>query len=497
MLMNPILFALQKAHNDKPGTTLFHEQILERLLDEQPPPSSSSRPASRRRRRGLATPERHRDHEPHTNQTQAQRLMRLGWWIVLGAIVPLGSWISFAPLSMAVVAPGIVKVDLNRRPVQHLEGGTVRTVFVRDGQHVNAGDPVLALGDISVDADRNRLAYRVNVERAALARLEAEQTLSKTLVFPKELLSAAQHDTRVEQALSKETALFKARRDAITSEIALMTTQHERIEQEITALQAQITHAQQALALQRKELEANQGLLTRGFIAPTRLGQIESTVIEYAAKLEERRSELARASQRLVDNDLRIQSVQNQYVQVASDQLKVTAARLGEIEQELRKSTDAAARQIVVAPARGVVIDLKFTSPGAVVRPGEPIAEIVPSDAQLMVEAYIRPGEINHVHRDQRARIKFTAFKHRTTSMVTGTVTYVSADRLTDKANNMPYYSAMILADAEALHTAGEHELKLQAGMPAEVYLEGPQQTALQYLLEPITSMLRKAGRHM
>ena len=216
---------------------------------------------------------------------------------------------------------------------------------------------------------------------------------------------------------------------------------------------------------------------------------------DYAAKLEERRSELARAGQRLVDSDLKIKSTQNQYVQVASDQLKVTAARLGEIEQELRKSEDAAARQVVTAPASGEVIDLKFTSPGAVVRPGEPIAEIVPSDAQLMIEAYIRPEEINHVRRDQRARIRFTAFKYRTTSMVTGTVTYVSADRLLERASNMPYYSVMILADADSLQAAGE--LKLQAGMPAEVYIEGTPQTALQYLMEPITSTLRKAGRQM
>ena len=143
---------------------------------------------------------------------------------------------------------------------------------------------------------------------------------------------------------------------------------------------------------QTQDLDANRALLARGLIAPTRLAQLEAVVVDYAAKLEERRSELARAGQRLVDSDFRITSMQNRYVQVASDQLKVTAARLGEIEQERRKSVDAAARQVVAAPASGEVIELKFTSPGAVVRPSEPIAEIVPSDARLMIEAYIRPG---------------------------------------------------------------------------------------------------------
>src|SRR5262245_29242834 len=127
----------------------------------------------------------------------ARSLVRLGWWIIVGALVPLGVWVCLAPLSMAVVAPGFVKVDLNRRPVQHLEGGIVRTVLVRDGQKVNAGDAVLILGDVGVDAERNRLEYRANVERAGIARLEAEELRAETVSFPSALLSATRSDARV------------------------------------------------------------------------------------------------------------------------------------------------------------------------------------------------------------------------------------------------------------------------------------------------------------
>lgn len=444
----------------------------------------------------IAPFDQHPNVKARTGQQHANRLVRGGWWIILGAIVPIGIWSALAALSMAVVAPAFVKVDLNRRPVQHLEGGIVRTVLVRDGQTVKAGDPILILGDVGVDADRNRLVYRVNAERAALARLDAEQRLANTLVFPKELLLAAQQDDRVHQGLIKETALFEARRNALASEVALMRTQRERVEQEITALRAQISQAQSSLALQQKDLDANRGLLKGGFISITRVGQIEAVVMDYASKIEERRSELARAAQRLVETDLKIQSIQNQYMQTASDQLKATAAQLTEIEQERRKSDDAAVRQVVRAPASGEVMDLKFTSPGAVVRAGEPIAEIVPSDAKLMIEAQIRPEDVNNVQRNQPARIKFTAFKYRNTSMVTGRVSYVSADRLIDRGSNLPYYSVMILADVDSVQAAGG-ELKLQAGMPAEVYIEGSTQTPLQYLTAPITATIRKAGRQM
>jgi HlyD family secretion protein len=430
-----------------------------------------------------------------SSREHARRLVRAGWWIVLGAIAPIGAWMAFAPLSMAVVAPAFVKVDLNRRPVQHLEGGIVREVLVRDGQRVNAGEPVLILGDVGVDADRNRLRYRVNVERAALARLEAEQAFAMQLVFPKGLLIEAKQDKRVSEALQKEAALFEARRDALASEAALMKTQRDHVEQEITALRAQVAQAQNSLALQHKFYQANRGLLDGGFIAPTRLEQIEATVADYAAKLEEQRSALSRAAQRLVDTDLKIKSLQNQYMQAASDQLKVTGARLGEIEQELRKTEDAATRQVVVAPASGEIIDLKFTSPGAVIRPGEPIADIVPNEARLLVEARIRPEDVSHVFLEQLAHVRFTAFRYRSTATVTGKVNYVSADRLVDHASNTPYYSVMIVVDAESLQSSGVP--KVQAGMPAEAYIEGTKQTPLQYLVEPITSGIRKAGRQI
>ncbi|MET3441045.1 HlyD family secretion protein [Variovorax paradoxus] len=433
--------------------------------------------------------------ETRSSREHALRLVRGGCWIVIGAILPLGLWMGFAPLSMAVVAPAFVKVDLNRRPVQHLEGGTVREVLVRDGQHVRAGDPILILGDVRVDADRNRLSYRVHVERAMLVRLEAERSVSRTLAFPEDLRRAAGQDDRIGQALLKETALFQAQRHSLESGTSLMRTQRDRVQQEIVAVHAQISQAESSLALQRQDLEANRGLIKEGFISSSRISQLDAVVMEYAAKLEERRTELARAAQRLVEIDLKIQSARNDYVKAASDQLKATAQRLGEIEQEQRKSNDAAARQVVVAPASGEVIDLKFTSPGAVVGPGEAIADIVPSDTQLMIEAHIRPEDVSNVHLNQRARVKFTAFKYRNTSMVTGKVTYVAGDRLIDRQTNLPYYSVMILADVDSLKSIGD--FKLQAGMPAEVYIEGVTQTALQYVAEPIASTIRRAGRQM
>ncbi|HET9977907.1 MAG TPA: HlyD family efflux transporter periplasmic adaptor subunit, partial [Burkholderiaceae bacterium] len=209
--------------------------------------------------------------------------------------------------------------------------------------------------------------------------------------------------------------------------------------------------------------------------------------------LEERKGELARAEQRFIDNDLRIKALESEYRQQASDQLKVAASRLSEIQQEQRKTSDASARQVIAAPAAGEVMNLRFTSPGAVVSPREPIADIVPADARLTVEARIRTEDAARIVRGQATDVRFTAFTARNTPLVAGRVTYVAPDRSVDRQSGLAYYTATIEVEPASLAAAGE--LKLQAGMPAEVYVKGEARSALAYLLEPVTQVMRRAGR--
>ena len=424
---------------------------------------------------------------------EARRLARRAALVLLFGLVPVAAWLALAPLSAAVVAASFVKVDLDRRVVQHAEGGTVREVKVRDGQHVAQGETLLVLGDVAVAADLNRINYRVMAERASLARLEAEQISAAALAFPPEVASAAQADARLAEQLVKERALFAARRDALVGQSALLRSQQAKVVQEATALRAQIAQAGESMRHQTAELETNRRLLADGFVSATRISQLEATVADYGVKLEERRSELARAEQRLLDADLRIKSLEGDYRQQASDQLKVSAARLAEIQQEQRKTLDASSRQVIAAPVAGQVVNLKFATPGSVISPREPIADIVPADPRLVVEAHLRTEDVGRVAQGQRADIRFTAFQYRTTKLVEGKVFYVAADRSVDRQTNQAYYVALIEADPASLAQSGE--MKLQAGMPAEVFIKGEERTPLQYLVEPVTQVLRRAGR--
>ena len=427
------------------------------------------------------------------HEAEAARLMRAAALACGLGLLPLLAWLTWAPLAAAVVAPAVMKAELNRSPVQHADGGIVREVLVRNGQRVTEGQPLLVLGDVSVDADMQRWRKRVRSENASLARLEAERALRPSLTFGADLAEAARSDADLAELLDTERSLFEARRGALLAQTGLLAQQREKVVQEVQALRAQIERAMESLRLQREELATNRNLLKDGYISATRITQIEAQVADYGVKLEERRSELARAEQRMVDTDLRIKALQGDYRQQASDQLKATTARLAEIQQEQRKTGDAARRQVIVAPSTGDVIDLRVTAAGAVIGARETVAEIVPSTQRLVLEARLRPEDIDRVHQGQSADIRFTAFAYRTTPLVHGTVNYVSADRLVDKQTGAPYFSAQIESSAESLSQLTDH--KLMAGMPAEVYLRGDSRTALQYLLEPLSVAVLRAGR--
>jgi HlyD family type I secretion membrane fusion protein len=435
----------------------------------------------------------------HTNPSLAPYVIEARWLGRLGAAVlalgllPVLAWLALAPLSSAVIAHAFVKVDLDRRPVQHAEGGIIREVKVRDGQRVAQGEPLIILGDVAVDADLSRLTYRLQAERASSARLEAEQVVLSSLTFSPDLLAAASTDARLAEQLAKERALFVTRRDALRTQTALLREQCERVVQEGVALRAQIAQASESLKHQQVELASNRNLLKDGFVSLARISQLEAGVADYAAKLEEKRSEVARAEQRLIDVDLRIKSLEGEYRQQAGDQLKVTTTRIAEIQEELRKVRDASVRQVIVAPAAGDVMDLKFNAPGAVVPPRETIANIVPKDPKLVIEAHIRTEDVSRVRQGGIAEVRFTAYKYRTTRMVEGKVLYVAADRSVDRVNGSPYY--VVLVEAEPASLGKAEDIKLQAGMPAEVYIKGEERTPLEYLIEPVTQILHKAGR--
>jgi HlyD family type I secretion membrane fusion protein len=417
-------------------------------------------------------------------EKEARSIIRSGLAVIVvgaGAFLLWGFW---APLSGAIIAPGYVKVDLNRKVVQHQEGGIVRAISVRDGDRVTQGQELVLLDDVRIDAQLDLLRTQLDAERAKTARLEAERTLAAKPVFPKNLIK--------DEYRTREEALFRARREALDTQIAVLRKQIRETAEEAEALAQQVAAEERALKLQKEELESNERLLAQGYVQRTRLMTLQRAVAEYEARHSERRAELSKSRQRTSELEFRVLSMRNTYVQAATDELKESATRMFDLEERIRPSRDASERQKIVAPIAGEVVGLRVFNAGSVIGPREVLMEIVPTEKRLIVEARIRPEDINHVKQGSEADIRLTAYQSRTTPLVAGTVLYVSGDRLVEQQTGHPYYTVHIDVPEKSLSDAN---LKLQAGMPAEVFIRTDVRSALDYLLAPVTTYLRRAMR--
>jgi HlyD family type I secretion membrane fusion protein len=421
-----------------------------------------------------------------------RRLIRAGLAGILVLVAAVAVWAALAPVSGAVIAPGAVKVDMYRRTVQHQEGGIVDGILVRDGSRVKAGDPLLVLKDVKVEAGMDVILNQLDAELAKSARLQAEQAWADRIPWPPELQSRAS-EPRIAQLLRREQELFDARREAYRTQVELIQRQLKDTDNEIRARQAQVKADQASLRFQREELESNRKLLKEGFISNTRILGLERSLADVDARLSEHEADLATARTKASDLKLKEVNLRTTMMQDAANEMRQTTVQLLDLRERLRPLQDAATRQRILAPIGGEVVGLKFTSVGAVIGPRDPILDIVPENIELIIEGRVRPEDVNYVHVGAEADVRLTSFRQRITPVVDGTVIYLSADRIEDRDQRTAYYVVHVRVTPEALVKAGD--LKLQAGMPAELFIKTAPRTALMYVLDPVTGFLQRSLR--
>jgi HlyD family type I secretion membrane fusion protein len=397
-------------------------------------------------------------------------------------------WSTLAPLSGAVIAAGRVKVELNRKTVQHQEGGIVRKILVRDGDLVRAGQPLLVIGDVRNDAELSLLQDQLVTERIRYARASAEAALSSSFQSPADL------DTSIaKEPLAREQALFDSRRRTLNELVTSLNAQVRDAQAQADALSHQIESIEGSAKLASDELALNEKLVSQGFVQRSRLLQLQRDASDYRSRISEAQSELSLAHQRGGEVQARIRQTRNQYQQLAADESKESASKIREIEERLRPSKDQAERQYVRAPVDGKVMGLHVAAVGEVVAPREPLLDVVPTREKLVVEARIRPQDINHVREGSAAQVRLTPFDSRSTPLLAGSVTFVSPDLVTGPENSEAWFVATVVVDASAL--ASRPGMQLQAGMPAELYVTTPARTLFQYLAKPFTSFTSHAMR--
>src|SRR3954471_8916428 len=211
--------------------------------------------------------------------TELKRLVTAGLFIIVAGLVGLGGWTAVAPLSGAIVGPGFVKVDLNRKVVQHQEGGIVREIRVRDGDRVKQGQPLVVIEDVRVDAQLDLLSIQLIAERAKSARLTAEAAYAQKTTFPADIVRR-ENEPKVKEVVEREHALFRSRRESIDSQVAQLRAQIRETQAEAAALGEQVAAEERAIHLQKDELKANEQLLSQGYVQKTRVLTLQRAVAE-------------------------------------------------------------------------------------------------------------------------------------------------------------------------------------------------------------------------
>jgi HlyD family secretion protein len=401
-------------------------------------------------------------------------------------------WSYLTPLHGAVQAQADVIFDSRRKTVQHLEGGIVKQIMVKEGETVKVGQPLIVLADEQIRPMVEMMEGQSIAETAALARLDAEKSDQSTITFPGSLLAKAK-DPTVARAIQTETRLFNAKLDNYNSQIDIAKSQIQQIREETRGLQDQLISKKKEIASLTEQLAANHELLKDGYVTRTIVLDLDRTIARENGELENLSAAIARNKQRLAEYEMRIIGFKSARIQDAASEMKLSSAKRLELEERIRPSRNSLERQIIRAPVSGRVVDLKVTTTGGVIGGREPLMDIVPQSDQMILEAKIGVNDINDVKIGQTADITLTAYKASTTPTVKAKVTYVSADRLVSRTaqGDMPYYSVRLEVDPASMKEGGD--LKLYPGMMAQVSIQTKPRTAYDYFIGPLTQRMGKA----
>lgn len=419
--------------------------------------------------------------------------------IVFGMVMAIilfgifGLWAVLAPIDSAAIAQGNVMPDSNRKTIDHLEGGIVSEILVKEGEVVEAGQVLVVLDDTAAKARRDLYRGQYVAALATEARLIAERDNAEEVQFPPELTEQVGDDVKVAANLDSQRRLFQSRRESLQGQTDVLQQQIKQSEEEINGLTEQITSSDRQLELLADEIKDVRFLLESGNAAKTRLLALQRRQAEIQGEKGERQAMIARAEQRINEAKIEMFNLKTRFLNEVVGELRDTQVTLSDLEEQLRAAEDVMKRIDIRAPIAGQITGLAVHTVGGVIAPGEPIMDIVPNDDRLIVEARVRPQDIDLVRPGLLARVRLLAFKVRDVPPVEGIVETVSADRFQDERTGESYFTARIEIDESQLEKLDNVELS--SGMPTEVLIVTGSRSLFSYLISPIKDSFNRAFR--
>lgn len=416
---------------------------------------------------------------------RARPTILIGVTLMFALFGVVGLWAAVVPLKAGAIAPGRIISESNRKEIQHLEGGIIKEILVKDGTTVKAGQPLVRLDSTNAKARRDQVLGQYLAAKATEARLIAERDGKTSITFPDEYLKQEAANPKVKEALETQRRLFTTRRDALTGQISVLNQQAGQSGDEIRGLRDQISAANTQIGLLGDEIAVVQGLLASGNATKPRLLALQRQQADLMGQRGQAQAMVSRANQTISESKTTILNLKNETLNKIVVELKDTQVQLSTLEEQARSTSDVARRVEVTAPLAGIVTGLKTNTVGGVVQPGEILMSLIPSDDRLIVEARVAPQDVDVVREGLLAQVRLTAFTSRSLRPIEGKVLTIAADRFDDKNTGESYYIAKIEIPAAELTALGK-DIKLTSGMPADVLIVVGSRTMLSYIMRPI-----------
>ena len=434
--------------------------------------------------------------EAEFTPAQKRSMMRpvlIGCVLIGVFVVGLLTWAGFSSVSGAVLAPGVVRAEANRQTVKSLEGGIVRQILVRNGDRVRVGQPLLIFDDVQPRAQVDVYSRQYDGLLAQRARFQAEVLGQGAIVFPAELTSR-RGDPFVGALMAEQQSLFQTRRMVLNSQAAVLRQQILGLESRIGGLQIQSASIAEQSALISEELSGMQKLHEQGYAPKTRVLALQRSVADLNGRRGAQIADIDRTRESIGEIQIKLSGLRQNYVGEAAAGLETVQAQIAEVEPRLRAARDALAHTRVTAPSDGYVLNLSQFTVGGVAGAGETLLDVVPADAPLVIDARVRPNDIEQVTPGMAARVQLSAYSTRLAPRVEADVTTVAADRVIDERTGEPYFPVELRIRPDELKKFNG-KVKLYPGMPADTQITTGKRTILDFLIGPVRDTLSDSLR--
>ena len=420
-----------------------------------------------------------------------------GILVIALTVAGFGVWGNTAPIAGAIVASGVFVATGQNKIIQHLEGGVIRAIHVREGDLVDEDQLLVELDETTPRAELRRLHLR-NLRLTAMdTRLEAEMLEAKEVRIPEDLSQAA-GDPEVAAILESQRLAFVARRNNVDSDIASIVEGINALNERIAGSNIQLDGVKRQIKLLDDEIETKRYLLQTGLVRKPELLVLQRTKANLEGEVGRIMGEIGDAKERIARSNEQINGVRKTAIKTAVEQMHEVRGELADVRERMLAAKGVLDRVRITAPVRGVVVKLRYHTQGGVIEPSKNIMEILPLQEELIIEARVRPQDIDSVKHGQHAMVRLTALNQRITPMVSGEVIYLSADTLADERKSQQvgptdvYVVRVKLNREEAMAIPG---FSPTPGMPVEVYIKTSERTFLQYVAKPVHDSMMRAFR--